>query len=104
MVTKKTPRPAHLTEKEVLKYMRALSGWKVNAKSTVLTKSFTFPTFIAGLAYMAKIAVHAEVLEHHPTLELSYGTVKVTLTTHDVKGLTKKDFELAERIDNLRVS
>ncbi len=90
------------TKKEVEKHMKALSGWKVNPKYTSLSKSFSFPTFISGLAFIAKITVHAEVLEHHPEILLSYDSVKVTLTTHDAKGLTKKDFELAERIDGLR--
>lgn len=92
------------TKKEVEKKMKALSGWKVNPKYTVLSKAFSFPSFIAGLSYIAKIAVHAEVMEHHPELELTYGEVKVRLTTHDAKGLTKKDFELAERIDSLRLT
>ncbi len=92
------------TKKEVEKNLKALSGWKINPKYTVLTKEFAFPSFIAGLAYIAKIAVHAEVFAHHPDIELSYGSVKVKLTTHDAKGLTAKDFELAGRIDALRTS
>jgi 4a-hydroxytetrahydrobiopterin dehydratase len=89
------------TKKEVEKHLKTLSGWKVNPKYTSLTKSFSFSTFVAGLAFSAKITVHAEVLEHHPEITLTYGNVKVTLTTHDAKGLTKKDFELASRIDGL---
>jgi 4a-hydroxytetrahydrobiopterin dehydratase len=91
------------TKKEIEKHLKDLSGWKVNPKNTTLTKSFDFPTFISGLAFAAKITVHAEVLEHHPEITLTYGSVKISLTTHDVKGLTKKDFELAGRIDNLKV-
>lgn len=93
-----------LTKKQVEKKINALSGWKVSPKHTVLTKSFPFPNFISGLAFIAKITVHAEVLSHHPDIELSYSGIKVKLTTHDVKGLTQNDFELAERIDNLRIS
>ena len=98
------PKKKSYTEKEVEKNMKALSGWRSNPKSTVLTKDFDFPNFISALAYVAKIAVHAEVIEHHPDLELSYGKVKVKLTTHDAKGLTAKDFDLARRIDALRVT
>ncbi len=90
-------------KKEIDKKLKDLSEWKLNPKYTMLSKSFKFPSFIAGLAFIAKITVHAEVLEHHPDIELSYGEVKVKLTTHDADGLTKKDFELAKRIDGLKV-
>ena len=90
-----------LSKKEVEKHLRDLSEWKPNAKHTQISKTYPFPSFIAGLAFIAKISVHAEVLNHHPTLELSYGNVKVTLTTHSAKGLTKGDFELAGRIEKL---
>lgn len=91
-----------MTEKEVEKRLKDLSSWKVT-KNAVLTKSFKMPTYVSGLAFAAKVAVHAEVMEHHPDLLLTYGEVKVTLTTHDVGGLSKKDFELAKRIDGLRI-
>ncbi len=97
-----TKRP--LTTKDIDKKFKALSEWQINKKKTELTKSFEFPSFITGLAFIAKVTVHAEVLDHHPTLELSYGKVKVTLTTHDAKGLTSSDFELAKKIDNLRLN
>ena len=56
-----------------------------------------------GLAFVAKVAVHAEVMNHHPDIELSYGKVKVKLSTHDAKGLTTLDFELAKRIDGIQL-
>lgn len=90
-----------LTTKEIEKKFASLDGWILNAKQTELSKSFETPTFVAGLAFSARIAVHSEILGHHPTIELSYGKVKVKLTTHDVKGLTKLDFELAKRIDGM---
>lgn len=94
-------RKKAFTKKEVEKQLRALSEWKPNAKHTQISKTYAFSSFISGLAFIAKISVHAEVLNHHPTIELSYGNVKVTLTTHSAKGLTRGDFELAGRIENL---
>ncbi len=96
-----TKRP--LTAKDIDKKFKAISEWQLNKKKTELTKTFEFPSFITGLAFCAKITVHAEILNHHPVLELSYGKVKVTLTTHDAKGLTNADFELAKKIDSLRI-
>jgi len=97
MARKKSP----LKEKDVKKKLAAISGWAPNKRHTELSKTFAFPSFITGLAFVAKITVHAEVINHHPDIELSYGKVKVKLSTHEVKGLTGKDFELAERIDRL---
>lgn len=96
-----TARP--LPKKLIDKRLKALLSWKINAKQTELSRTFTTPNFISGLAFTAKVAVLAEVVGHHPDVELSYGHVKVSLTTHDAKGLTTKDFELAEKIDSLRV-
>ena len=90
------------SKKDVEKKLRDLSEWKPNAKHTSITRSYNFESFISALAFVAKIAVHAEVMNHHPVIELSYGRVKVTLTTDFAKGLTKNDFELATRIDNLK--
>lgn len=93
-----------LVKKDVEKKLKALSEWKPNTKHTQIVKTFSFPNFVAALAFLAKITVHAEILDHHPDIELSYGKVKVKLSTHSEKGLTKKDFELAERIDKLRIN
>lgn len=86
---------------ELKKRLKAVPEWTVNAKETELGRSFSTRTFVQGLSLVAKIAVHAEVMGHHPDIELTYGKVKVKLSTHDVKGLTSLDFELAKRIDNL---
>ena len=96
--------PKPLNKKDVDKHLRLISEWAVNSKGTILSRTLLLPSFISALAFVAKIAVHAEVLQHHPDIELSYGKVKIKLTTHDAKGLTKADFELAKRIDNLRLS
>lgn len=92
-----------LTDKQIAKKLSQVSGWLTNKKLTELSKSFVFPSYVSGLAFIAKIAVHAELLQHHPTVELSYGKVVVTLMTNDIKSLSDKDFELAKRIDGLRV-
>ena len=88
---------------DIEKRLKNISGWQLNKKQTELSKSFEFPSFITGLAFVAKIAVHAEILDHHPTIELTYTSVRVILTTHDVKGLSAADFALAKRIDSLRI-
>ncbi len=98
----KTIKP--YTKKQLTKALTSVPEWSLNKTSTQLTRTFSFKNFVAALAFCAKIAVHAEVLDHHPLLELSYGQVKVKLHTHEVKGITKLDIELAKRIDNLTLS
>lgn len=91
-----------LSKKDVQKSLKELSDWKLNTKETEISKSYEFSSFITALAFVAKVAVHAEVLGHHPDVELSYGKVKLKISTHDAKGLTKIDFELAKSIDSVR--
>lgn len=90
-----------LTQAQILKKLATISGWMTNKKQTELSKVFETDSFVNGLSFIARITVHAELLKHHPMIEFTYSKVKVTLTTHDAKGLTIKDFELAERIDKL---
>ncbi len=92
-----------LKTKEIAKHLKDFSGWTVNKAETQISKTFDFPNFVTALAFCAKVAVHAEVLGHHPDIELSYGKVKVKLSTHEIKGLSKLDFELAKRIEGLGV-
>lgn len=92
-----------LTKTEVSKKLKTVPLWVVNAKETEISRKFETYNFLAGLSIVAKIAVHAEIIGHHPSMELSYDSVKVRLSTHDVKGLSRLDFELAKRIDNLKI-
>lgn len=92
-----------LKRKELEKKLKGLSDWTVNAKETEIAKTFKTASFVGSLALSAKIAVHAEVMNHHPDLELSYGKLKVKLTTHDAKGITQADIDLAKRIDKMTV-
>lgn len=81
--------------------MKAHSEWAVNKKHTEISRIFPFPSFIAALAFAAKITVYAEIMQHHPIIEISYGKLKVKITTDEAKGLTNKDFQLAKEIDAL---
>jgi 4a-hydroxytetrahydrobiopterin dehydratase len=91
-----------LTTSEIKKQLLRISDWTVNAKGSELSKTFAFSSFVTALGFIAKITVHAEILQHHPVIELSYGKVKVKLSTNDVKGISHLDFELAKKIDGLQ--
>lgn len=75
-------------------------NWK--EENNTLKRSFKFKNFIEAWAFMSKVAMVAEKMNHHPEWSNIYNTVNITLTTHD-KGntVTEKDRELANKIDGL---
>lgn len=73
--------------------------WKEEANT--ISKEFTFPDFAQALAFVNKIGALAEQANHHPDIELGWGRVKITLTTHSAGKVTAKDHELAAAIDAL---
>lgn len=81
--------------------MKELPDWKLNKAETTLTASFANPDYISGLVMIARIAVHAEILNHHPDIKFTYHKLTVSLTTHEVRGISVKDIQLASRISNL---
>jgi 4a-hydroxytetrahydrobiopterin dehydratase len=75
-------------------------GWKV-AKQHVLQKEFKFPDFAQALEFTNRVGAVAEQLDHHPDIYLTYGQVRLELSTHSAGGLTENDFILAEKINEL---
>lgn len=90
-----------LTKKQLTALSKELPDWSVNSKGTFMTRTVTVKDYVAALVLAARITVHAEILNHHPEVTLSYGKLKIKLTTHEVKGLTHKDVELATRVNTL---
>ena len=71
--------------------------WKI--KDGKLNKTFVIPDFVHAFAFMTKIAIHVEKLNHHPEWFNVYNKVEIDLTTHEAGGLSVKDFELANTIN-----
>ena len=90
--------PLHF--EEILGLLDGVDGWE-EFNQEFICKSFYFPDFVEALEFVNRIGVVAEAQNHHPKLVLSYGKVLVELSTHDVQGLSLKDFELAKLIDEL---
>ena len=72
--------------------------WSIVSGSK-LELSSKFADFEEALEFVNEIGSVAEKLGHHPDISLSYGSVRLSVTTHSVGGLTHKDFELAKAID-----
>lgn len=69
------------------------AAW-VSCDSSIET-TFQFPDFVSAFAFMSEVALIAERMNHHPEWFNVYGTIRVTLRTHDAGGLTALDFRLA---------
>ena len=90
-----------LTESERQELLSALDGWSLVEGRDAIHKRFVFDGFNAAFAWMTRVALVAEQLNHHPEWFNVYNKVDVTLSTHDAGGLTRRDVELAQRMDQM---
>jgi 4a-hydroxytetrahydrobiopterin dehydratase len=73
-------------------------GWELNDDGH-LTKHFVFQDFMEPMNFANQVAEIAEAVAHHPNLHIQWGAFDVEVWTHDVDGLTVKDFTLAQEIE-----
>ena len=78
-----------------------LERWTEVAGRDAISRKFTFRDFNEAFGFMARAALIAEKLDHHPEWFNVYNKVEVTLATHDAGGVTERDLELAEAMDRL---
>ena len=78
-----------------------VKSWREVAGRDAITRKFVFKDFSEAFGFMARAALVAEKLDHHPEWSNVYKTVEVTLSTHDADGLTELDVKLAEAMDKL---
>ena len=76
------------------------NGRLLDETRDAITKEFQFKNFIEAFSWMTKVAFWAEKINHHPEWFNVYRNVRVVLTTHDVKGLSSLDLELASKMDS----
>jgi 4a-hydroxytetrahydrobiopterin dehydratase len=80
---------------------KRLPQWRLLADRDAIQRDFTFADFSAAFGFMARTALVAEKLDHHPEWRNVFNRVEVTLSTHDAGGLTERDVSLAEAMDRL---
>jgi len=78
-----------------------LDGWTLHADGGSITRTFEFRNFSEAFAFMTRVALAAEKMDHHPDWSNVYKTVHISLNTHDAGGLTALDIELAGKINRL---
>lgn len=79
-----------------------LDGWDGTTRDGI-SKRYTFDDFAGSIAFVTRVADHAEQAGHHPDLHISWDTVTVTYITHSAGGVTQADIEQARAIDGLSV-
>ncbi|MDG1990143.1 MAG: 4a-hydroxytetrahydrobiopterin dehydratase [Dehalococcoidia bacterium] len=88
-----------LTIEQINEGLEQLSDW-VYEDNNIVKKIETID-FIQAIGVIVRIALEAEKMNHHPTIENTYNKIIIRLSTHDASGITEKDFALAKKIDNL---
>ena len=89
-----------LNEQEIQDRMKDIdSVWLLKGK--FIHREILFKDFIQAFSFMTSVAIIAEKSNHHPNWKNVYNKVNIALNTHDVDGLTKKDFDLAGAIDKI---
>jgi 4a-hydroxytetrahydrobiopterin dehydratase len=76
-----------------------LPSWSLDSTASAISRHLEFADFNEAFAFMTRVALMAERRDHHPKWSNAYNVVDVTLTTHDARGLTMKDIDLARFID-----
>ena len=88
-----------LSAEERAKALRSLPGWSLVEGREAISKSYKFESFSEAFGFMARAALEAEKLDHHPEWFNVYNRVDVVLATHSAGGLTELDVKLAQRMD-----
>jgi 4a-hydroxytetrahydrobiopterin dehydratase len=92
-----------LPEDEAAKLGGEVPDWNRDGNST-LSREFSFKNFGDAFGFVSRVALVAEAEQHHPDIELGWGRAAFQLTTHSCGGLTRNDFVMAARIDELNES
>jgi 4a-hydroxytetrahydrobiopterin dehydratase len=90
---------AVLTDEQVDAALSDLNDWK--RAEGALRRSIKFPSFLAGIDAVRRVAEHAEAKDHHPDIDIRWRTVTFALVTHSEGGITENDLAMARDIDGI---
>jgi 4a-hydroxytetrahydrobiopterin dehydratase len=88
-----------LSEQEITAGLKKLQGWSVVKGN--LHRVFEFKDFTQAFGFMTRVALAAEKMDHHPDWSNGYNKVTIDLSTHSAGGITKNDFDLAGKIQQI---
>ncbi len=81
--------------------MESPADWAIESSGKALTRTFEFEDFSEAFAFLTRVALHAEKVNHHPEFTSVWNRVDFRLTSHDSGGITDRDRKLAAAIDTL---
>jgi len=93
------PSSPKLTESEIRERLARVPRWAL--RDGRLHRDFSFPSFVEAFGFMTRVALLAESRNHHPDWSNAWNKVSIDLVSHDVGGLSQRDFDLATAIDAL---
>ena len=79
--------------------IKKLKGWQLVKDRNAISKTFEFKNFNQAFSWMTAMALYAEKLDHHPEWFNVYNKVIITLSTHEVGGVSNLDIKLAKQMD-----
>jgi 4a-hydroxytetrahydrobiopterin dehydratase len=79
--------------------LASVALWTYDVERSAISRSFKFADFAHAFAFMTQIAITADKRDHHPEWFNVYNRVDITLTTHDISGLSQRDIDLAKYAD-----
>ena len=88
-----------LSREEITRALETLGGWSL--KDGKLHRELAFGNFSEAFAFMTRVALLAERMNHHPEWSNVYGRVVINLTTHDAGGISRKDVEFAGGVNTI---
>ena len=104
-LNKEVEEPSLLTANKARESLKNIDGWQLTDDHKMIYREFILHNFMDAVDLIDRIAVIAEDGKHHPDIHLTqYRNLRIGLTTHDVGGLSEKDFIVAKKINDLPVS
>ena len=93
--------PTRATDQEIDASLTALPGWTRVAGRPAIAKSYKWADFSEAWAFMSRVALLAEKMDHHPEWLNVWNRVDITLTTHDAGGVSLLDLTMAAGIEKI---
>lgn len=92
-------KPTVYNEAEIREQLQTISEWCLSQGE--IERSYSFLNFSEALAFIVRVGIEAEKMDHHPEIKNVYNRVWIRLHTHSVKGVTPLDIDLAHKIETI---
>ena len=88
-----------LDQSQITAAMENVPEWTLSGNE--ISREWKFDDFADAMVFVNRVAELAETANHHPDIDIRYNRVSLALSSHDAGGLTKRDFKLAQQIDEI---